>query len=141
MQAGFLVIETDAGNKGVLLLSKANDMPDVESAAPNRVIWVGRFKDIDAGQMHAHGYYCRNLLDVDAGSYTISKGHAIAAIEGDQLLQETVYIDPDLTQQDQEDRTKWKLYYKRRKQHFDAVILMLKVLSVGFLAFIFVMSI
>lgn len=140
MQAGFLVIEADAGHDGVLLLSKSDAMPDVKTTVPNDIVWVGRFKDIDAGQMHAHGYYCRELIDLERGAYTITKGHAIAAIEGDQLLQETVYIDPSLSPQDKEDRTKWELYYKRRKQIFEAVILLLKVISVGFLAFIFVMG-
>ncbi len=140
MQAGFLVIKTDAGNDEVLLVSKSDDMPEIDPAATEKVIWVGRFDDIDAAQMHAHGYYCRELLDIDKGSYNISKGRAIAAIEGDKLLQETVFIDPELSADDQADRSNWVLYYKKRKQRFNAVILALKVVSVGFLLFILVMS-
>lgn len=140
MQAGFLVIAADATNDGVLLLAKSNDAPDVEKAAANNIVWVGRFNDIDTAQMHAHGLYCKELLDVDAGSYSIGKGRAIAAIEGDILLQETVYISPDLSPQDQAEKEQWQLIYKRRKQRFEAIIFVLKVLSLGFLLFILLMS-
>lgn len=140
MHAGFLVIAVDANNDGVLLLRKSTDHPNIDEATPDRILWVGRFKDIDAAQMHAHDLYRRELLDVDAGSYTIGKGRAIAAIEGDKLLEETVYIDPNLSPIDQQEMAEWVLIYKRRKQRFEAMILTIKVLTVGFLIFIFVMG-
>jgi hypothetical protein len=101
MEEGFVYLETSPSHPGIVRLqvSRTPGGPPLPTAGskPDPVVrLVVKFTDVDAGMMHAHNALRRRLIDVDARTYRTSLEESVAAVEGVELPQQRVYLDPQL---------------------------------------------
>jgi hypothetical protein len=99
MKTGYLSIETHNEHRGQIRILLGEEQPDLESRqdAAWVIRYIARFKDCEAGLMHAHEILKRRLLDPDSHLYRVSLEQAIAAIESIDLKHRRIYLDPDLS--------------------------------------------
>lgn len=93
MDSGYLLIETRAGDPGVIRIRTSDRAPP--AAAPD-LRFAARFDDRDAALMHLHQALRRGLLDVDQGLYRADLLTAVAAADASMLRHQRTYLDPAL---------------------------------------------
>jgi hypothetical protein len=101
VEEGFVYLETSNSHPGMVRLGASRVLGGPEPPRPGArtdpaIRLIVRFRDVEAGMMHAHNALRRRLVDVDARTYRASLEEGVAAIEAVELPQQRIYLDPEL---------------------------------------------
>ncbi len=136
MREGHIYIQANKDNPDIVRVQLSEPMPETGDSGYWRTVWIGLFKDCDAGLMHSQNMLCRHLIDIDERTYQVPLAKAIAAIETDSLSHSRIFLDDQFTPEMLAEIQRWEKYYRRRQTRFLFFVRWLGYIAVAYLLFI-----
>jgi len=103
MNSGYLYVESVNQSPETYHLAMSVEKPDPEQAPAGRpLVYVARFRDIDAAFMHAGGKLRRRCKHQDTVTFVTKLSTMIAVIEADGLKYERIWLTDSLNDSEME---------------------------------------
>ncbi|HFD87928.1 MAG TPA: hypothetical protein ENJ35_09675 [Gammaproteobacteria bacterium] len=136
MHSGYLYIETHPDHPHRVRPRTSIHQPDPASSDHGaRIRYIAWFEDIDAGEMHAHEFMRRFLLDLNNRIYKVDLTTAIADVESIRLKHRRIWYDPELTPCELDQIRALRKGIKRRQDRVERIINTIGYAALGLLAF------
>lgn len=136
MMAGFLCLHVAPDHPGIVRVVVSDAAPEgLPAPADGSLVYVARFRDVDAARMHAHESLRRGLVDVEQRLYRADVVQAVAAVEADDLGHQRVWIEPSLVHDQGRQIAALKKSILRRRERRDRVWRTVGALGILLLAF------
>ena len=132
MQDGYLIVSTNSARPGLVRLRGELDNPFPSAGGPgglpergpgDLIVYVARFRDLEAALMHFHTGLSRRLVDVNRRLYKAAAADAVAVAQCIELPHRPIFIDPDVAQSPQLEAATARIRRRHRvvRRIFDVV--------------------